>query len=443
MAILRAAVLLAIFCISAIALDTSPLQATGLAKEHMIFAVIVTRHGVRSISRVPPQYEWPDWRPVADGKLTAHGYSLMSYMGEFYRQYFVAHGLPPSCRKQNVYVYTDTDQRTVETARALIRGICGRPGGLELYQKKGASIDPLFDAQEWLLARHRIDTRASLYDVRNVAKTMTNGDYSGLQRLLDARCSKRCTPPTSLSQRFSTSRGLSRLDGPLSFASTYAEDIFLEYAQCRPEAEIAGADFTRLTEDLQSAMRLHVLAYRVNYRSNYNASVRAGTLFAHIVSMLDEKAGIHRVGVDNPAIPGDVAAIFSAHDTQLGALSGILQANWRPRHGIVADDMPPGGALVFELYMTPKRHYRVRIRFAFETLQQFRSYSYRPGGILTTTVRFEGCARSDCSVPLRTMQAWADGISRKGFVRKAWSATLVEGHSTQKLQNPVWTHCRA
>ena len=46
--------------------------------ETTLFAVVMTRHRVRSLTHTPAAYAWPDWSPVAPGFLTAHGYRLMT-----------------------------------------------------------------------------------------------------------------------------------------------------------------------------------------------------------------------------------------------------------------------------------------------------------------------------------------------------------------------------
>ncbi len=82
--------------------------------------------------------------------------------------------------------------------------------------------------------------------------------------------------------------------------------------------------------------------------------------------MLGQKAG--RTGIfrriATPVLQGKTLAIFSGHDTQLGALGGILNAHWNPEGGIVPDDMPPGSGLVFDLVRGPDGKYGVRLRFA-------------------------------------------------------------------------------
>ena len=71
---------------------------TAATAPKLRFAVILTRHGVRSPTWTPPDLNaysaepWPDWG-VAPGNLTPRGSKLMTLFGSYYRRYFAAAGL--------------------------------------------------------------------------------------------------------------------------------------------------------------------------------------------------------------------------------------------------------------------------------------------------------------------------------------------------------------
>src|SRR5262245_61930178 len=76
-----------------------PLYAQQPAsQERLVYAAVVTRHGVRSPTWTPErlnQYSsapWPDWG-VAPGELTPHGFALMKLMGAYYQELFSSQGL--------------------------------------------------------------------------------------------------------------------------------------------------------------------------------------------------------------------------------------------------------------------------------------------------------------------------------------------------------------
>jgi 4-phytase/acid phosphatase len=436
---MRATILTALLLVAASA-------ATPAANERgtAVFAVVVTRHGVRSFTKTPAQYTWPDWSPVAPGYLSAHGYTLVTQLGRYYRTYFSSIGLSMGCGSRGTYVYADVDQRTLETGRALIDGACGSPDALPLYHKAtmGPCVnDPLFDGADWLIPAGKVDTAASRAAVAAAAPNPPSeivaqhaADFAAVQSLLDTRCSGTCAPVDAGPSEITAKAGsLAELRGPLDTGSGYAESIFLEQAQCAPVVD---------TAKLAQAMKLHVLAYDVNARNAYNPLVKGGNIFAHIVGVLEAKAGMPHPNVSVPDISQASLMILSGHDTQLGALGGILDAHWALGNGLVADDMPPGGALVFELYRLPSGEYRVHLHFVYQTLAQFRSAGAIAGGVATSPIHMPGCSGDECSVPLSRLATLAHQLAQRGFVRHDWTSASDAPVELAPLGDPNWTHCR-
>jgi 4-phytase/acid phosphatase len=449
----------------------SDIKAAAPDATQPIITVIFTRHGVRSISNIPvnywntpENYKWAPWAPVEELFLTEHGYQLMTLMGGFYVQ---DAGIKVDCDHQGVFVYADKAQRTLLTAQALVKGLCPKVEIPIFHEKDTSASDPIFNGAAWLAGR--IDAGASSRAVAAVAGSppstivMSHAeDFSMFQRILDRRCDsqKSCAPvATGASTIEHKIEGLWELGGPLAKASTYAEDVFLEYAQCRPTAEIAPSlhdapplDDETLRTDLQAGMRLHVLAYGANARNAYNPLVRGGTLLAHVVAMLDQKAG--REVLKHVVTPAEVTdkttlVIFSGHDTQLGALGGILDAHWSPdahwgpEGGIVPDDMPPGSALVFDLFRDESGEYGVRLRFAAMTLDQFRTnVRIDNDSIHMTNVTYAGCRAGGCIVPLAQFESLALTLQAQGLVDNDWPSYSHEPPPPEKLENPEWTEAK-
>jgi 4-phytase/acid phosphatase len=435
--------------------------------ETAVFTIIVTRHGVRAISPLTkspptaatevgsagPHYVWPSWSPVGDDELTGHGYRLIRLMGEFYRDRQRDKNLPVDCPAKTAYVYADTATRTLATARGLIEGLCGSPDAIEVFHTADTrDKDPIFDATSRLWQLHRMHRAQSRAAVAAVAGSPLSSpvmrhadDFATFQGLLDRRCSgSGCSPIVSAASAIETGT-LAGLGGPIATASTYAEDIFLEFAQCRPEDEIARLDGAQLRAAIAAGMRLHVLDYDINARNAYNPLVRAGTLIAHVAAMLDQKAGrteaLRHVGA--PDLAGKTLVVVSGHDTQLGALGGILDAHWNPGNGLVRDDMPPGSALVFDLVRGPNGDYGVRLRFAAMALDQYRTEKPIDGGIKFTAVTYTGCPEGGCVMPLTQLESLALTLVAQGLVVDGWDAS-PSPLPLALLADPDWTkaECR-
>lgn len=413
-----------------------PAQTPG---GRLVFSVVMTRHGVRSFTKAPPEYTWPDWQPVAPGFLSEHGYKEATYLGAFYRRYFASHGLPMGCANGGTYVYADVDQRTLATAHALIEGACGSSQALPVYHDVTMSPgtnDPLFDGADWL--GPAIDTSASRKAVEaglpappSAVVSEHAADFAALQALLDERCGGTCAAVTSGASAVVVKKGLAGLAGPVDVASAYAESLFLQYAQCGPTID---------SDRLAAAMRLHVLAYDINTRNAYNPLVKGGNVLAHIIGLLEAKAGAAHPGVTVPDVSHVNVAFISGHDTQVGSIGGIMNAHWELGDGLVRDDMPPGGALVFELYRAGDA-YSVRIHFAYETLNQLRHDSPQPGGVELRPVTFPGCEREGCSVPLLQLATLARSLIAKGLVMRDWTNASDAPVALAPLRDPPWTKC--
>jgi hypothetical protein len=417
----------------------------------------------------------------------------MTLMGKFYRDKQAMEHLPVDCPKDTVFVYADTDQRTLGTARALIEGLCDGdpkgPGALTVYHVKVAKPprepedknadddkapkDPIFNATDWVAAHPGINSDESKQAVLNAAGgpsfpvvTQHADDFKAFQLLLNRRCNDGgCKPIMEAPQPWLKDpppRTLAALKGPLEPGQSYSESIFLEYAECRKLEKMAPGlhekvekDEKQFLVDLQAGMRLHVLSYVVNARNGYNPRVRGGTLFAHIVAMLNQKAGLtSELHATTPEqLKGTTLAILSGHDTQLGALGGILSADWNPEEGgIVPNDMPPGSALIFDLLKpaTPRAPYAVRLRFASMTMPQFTREEAIPGGIklypvTLTGVLYSGCLASECAVPLEMLDGTAVRMQRQQLVDPDWAPDPTRAQhdpgSSSGLSDPSWTHC--
>ena len=376
----------------------------------------------------------------------------MRLMGEFYKHAQSDEKLPVDCSNKNVFVYADTDQRTIRTAHALVEGMCGSPQALEVFHKpdsEDSTKDPIFDATKWLFEQRRIEGFKSWIAVgaatgEHIWTPVTNNQFAfgSFQGLLSERCPGRgCAPIDKKLPVVDDDKGrsLAELKGPVETARVYSEDVFLEYAQCRSLREISKLKDNEFFDSLQAGMRLHVMDYEINARNAnhnvdpskvYNPYVRGGTLLWHIIAILDQKAG--RTAVSSPsATPGELknkdVVIFSGHDTQLGALGGILDADWEPEGGIVPNDMPPGSALVFDLMPGAEGKYLVRLRFASMTIEQFRHEKSLNGGInfssvtsLCHTAVVCVCNPNECTADLEQFENLGLELEKKGVVDFDW-----------------------
>lgn len=383
--------------------------------EELKFAVIVSRHGVRSpigkidqLNRYSAQ-RWPTWS-VAPGDLTAHGAKLMTLFGAYDRELFVQEGLlsADGCADaSHVAILADSDQRTRETGNALAAGLM--PGcQLPVHAQAEGTPDPLFHSldaglghPDKLLATAAVSGRiggnpSGLTDAYRPQLEALDEVLLGCGRASACRTPSTAAPVNLLDVPSALAPGKSDhlvdLRGPLEVASTMSENLLLEYTEGMPQVGWGRVDLSKLRE----LMQLHTASAEIERRTPYLARAQASNLLAHILDSM-------RQAVSNEAIagalakPGDRLLILVGHDTNLANIGGDLGLSWLIDGR--RDDTPPGGALVFELWKSAKSEYSVRTYYTAQTLDQMRNMS--PLSLANPPERVAvfvpGCSRADAS----------------------------------------------
>jgi 4-phytase/acid phosphatase len=356
-------------------------QATPARGEELKFVAIVTRHGVRpptvSNSQINPYSAepWPQW-DVPPGYLTAHGRALMKLFGVYDRAQFARAGLfsPSGCADaDHVYFWADTDERTIETGRALAEGML--PGcTVEVHSAPAGTHDPLFNpvaagvghpdaALAVAAVSGRIGGRpeALLTAYRPALETMQQVLTAGKtvkQSLLEL--------PVSLGPG---SEGLVEMRGPLGTGRSLASDFLLEYTNGMEGRDLGWG---RLTGSNLRQMMAILTAYAdLIWRTPQIARTSASNLLSHVVKAM-EQAVTGKAVPGAIGRPGDRMLVIVGHDSNLSNIQGTLNLSWL-LPGDLPNDTPPGGALVFELWrQIAGGEYSVRTYYTAQTLDQMR-----------------------------------------------------------------------
>jgi 4-phytase / acid phosphatase len=385
--------------------------------EKLQYVIYLSRHGVRSPTGKPEQYEkfsastWPEW-PVKPGYLTPHGYELMKLFGAYDRIKLVDDGLlaPAGCDDAtHVTILADSDQRTRETGKALAEGLM--PGcRVETHALAEGAHDPLFHGMS--TAEAHLDPALAAAAIRgriggdpnNIAEAF-RPQLIALDKIL-AGCGK---APASNAARTSLldipavlqpgkgDHG-AEFHGPLATASTLSENLLLEYTQGMSGTELGWGCLDEAS--LREAMDLHEAEEDYTNRTPVVARIHASNLLDEIVKALEQSAAGKAVA-GAPGKPDDKVLLLVGHDTNIATVAGSLGLDW-----IVdgrRDDTPPGGALVFELWrVTPGGDDRVRVFYTAQSLDQMRSeqplsLEHPP---LIAPLFVPACSRADLSCSL-------------------------------------------
>jgi 4-phytase/acid phosphatase len=384
------------------------------------YTVIISRHGVRS-----PTWEaarlndysaepWPDWG-VPPGDLTSQGRELIKLMGAYYRDWLSAEHLIENsgCRSAaRIYIWADTDQRTLETGRAFAESLA--PGcSIAAHSQGEQETDSLFsgvgtaDPQLALNAlRDRIGSNPQnlLADHQDALRTLRS-ILTGGQRVSNDYLAK--------SQRVDAvlKGNAVALNGPFDTSSTLSEDFLLEYANGMSAKDLGWGRLSK--NNLTQVLELHAIYADLMRRTPYIARARGSNLLAHVLRSM-EQAATGKAVAGSLGVPGDVVLLVSGHDTNQSNLSGMMDLTWN-LPGYQPNETPPGGALIFTLWQLPQKSALfVKAEFVAQSLDQMRDST--PLSLKTPPIR------TDVGIPGCKTEQQPTGCPWEAFKRAAGAA---------------------
>lgn len=391
--------------------------APSPAQETLEKVLILSRHGVRAAMSSPERLEefslrpWPRFA-VPAGHLTPHGEELAGLFGGYYRELYLQAGLLRGDRGDcdRVHYRANRTQRTLATARALAATLS--PGcAAEVHHVADGQSDPLFDGPPALhtaqaAARMKAALAGRIGGDARAWNAAQRAAVDSLQALL-LQCDRRPCPadaapgkrrldavPAALSD---PARGIPGIEGPVAAASGISESLLMAWAD--------GADFAALGwRDLDDTAVIeaslpHQAEFALRLRSPDIARMASSQIAARLAATLLQGSEL-----DWPYAPiGNDAAltVVSGHDGTLTLLAGLLDLHWQ-LPGYLSDQVPPGGALVFERWRLADGRRVIRARYTAQSLAQLRER--RPLRLeappLSSPLFIPGCstasARYDC-----------------------------------------------
>ena len=352
------AFLLALPLLSAAADPGDRLERVVLLSRHNVRAPMSSAEDLGRYTAGP----WPAFA-VPRGHLTANGHVLEGLQGAYYRQIYG--GLLPEGQCDALYVWANDLERTIETGRALAETL--EPGcAVDIHTIGAGKTDPLFDAIGAGVAHPDYDLALAA-----VAGRVGNdpaawaqahrADLQALQDLLGGDVKLSDTPSVLARGQDSD---LVHVEGPFTRASTLSESLLMAYADGLPVDAVTGG---RLTEErLRDAQAAHALDLDMQLRAPYVGKVTASYLAARLLATLQGRPD---------SIGGGKSAVVAliGHDGTLVELGSLLDLHWL-LPGYQPDQVPPGGAMRFELWRRGADGREViRLSFTGQSLSQLRN----------------------------------------------------------------------
>ena len=346
----------------------SSAAATAQTQLKLERVVMLMRHGVRpptKLQPIPVEYSplpWPSW-PVAPGLLTPHGALGIGRLAAADRVWLVSNGLLPAIgcpANGQVNAIASKTPRAIATAETWVATAIPNCGIVVQHPGQGAP-DLLF---------HVLETKPAWFDGHraylDAVSQAPNGsiplqmellgpDFERMANVL--ACPQPCPLLTETSTLVEQAHEPPKFHGPFDYASTASESFMLEYVEGMPGGSVAWGRASR--GDIERLLIFNVTKFRYLNRAPYIAGASGGPLAKLILTAFNNQSG--------PAL-----TVLGGHDTNIAAIGGMLGLHWKvPSY--LADDIPPGSALGFELLRDDRGNKFVRLFFRSQTMDEIRN----------------------------------------------------------------------
>lgn len=332
--------------------------------------VILMRHGIKRPNNDPPlpreltDQAWPVWT-VPPASLTPHGEQVIARIAEFDRLTYSGL-LGPACpRAGAIHIVADTDQRTIRTAE-IYAGTAFKGCGLQVEHAGEGHTYARFSPFNADVVSLPLDRKA-LTDEALPSGGMASidkahqSDYALLSEVLNLKSQPGCQVDkvcslTDMPSVLDVSGRDPKVSGALKIASSLSQILMLEYANGFPMSEVGWGKVNE--RQITALSALHAEEFRLIARPKAVATYAAGGLLGDIeAALFDPAAGPY--------------TLLVGHDGNIAYVAGALGLHWQAK-GFAADDPPPGGALIFELWRDGAGREFVHVRFRSPSLDDMR-----------------------------------------------------------------------
>ncbi|MTB67779.1 bifunctional glucose-1-phosphatase/inositol phosphatase [Providencia sp. wls1943] len=370
--------------------------------------LVLSRHNLRTpivntgILTEITNKKWPAW-DAESGYLTTKGGALEVYMGHYFREWLdsnklFANELCPTS-SDDVYVYTNSLQRTIATAQFFTAGAF--PGcKVNIHHKPEiGTMDPVFNPiitnSSPEFKKQAIDAMESHLKGLNLKP-----GYDELGNILNIKDSKKCvtdklcnlaTPKNSFIIEADKEPGVS---GPLKMANSAVDAIDLQYYEGFPEKDVAWG----MVNSDEKWQKLNTL--KNGYQETlFSPKIIAKNVAHPILSYMDKGF----VSVNK----GETAKFIFlvGHDSNIASVLSAM--DFKPYQlPQQYEHTPIGGKLVFQRW-TDKKEKKdyVKIEYVYQTADQLRDNAYLS---LATPPKHVTLELKNCPIDKNGYCSWED-----------------------------------
>ncbi|XP_048004097.1 glucose-1-phosphatase-like [Leguminivora glycinivorella] len=367
--------------------------------------VIFSRHNIRTPLTTNLQFLtpkiWPKWNGDT-GYLTPKGRQLEVAMGSYFSEWLIKEKLlADKCSKDQVFVYSNTRERTIQTAKSFAEGAFGDCA--EVYYKNMTGMDPVFNP----VIRNASDEfkKTILNEMQSQLNKIDLKDaFLKLNRIVDIKDSQYCKNENicDLSEVenkivFEVNKEPD-LSGALMFGNSLVDAFLMAYYNGMKDEEVAWGQI-RTAEEWESLIKILKTYHKIRFQTKLLDKDVASTLLKYFGDVFQNGSKKLYVLVGHDA---NILSLTSALNFKNYTLDGQFEKT------------PIGGKVVFEKWYDDENNRQLlRVRYVYQSEKQIRdgveaSLLHPP---LEALLEME-----DCAVDENGYCSWGDFIRKFNIV---------------------------
>ena len=333
--------------------------------------IIFSRHGLRTplvrpdsdVAKATP-YEWNKWNNKP-GNLAAKGVIMETYFGQYINEWltekkFLSQGECPN--KEEIYVYTNSFQRTIATGESIINGLFPGCGIKAKYKMKIGEMDPVFNPVVRRDDKEFQEKALAELNIKGANKKL-KAAYEILENVVDYKNSELCLKENkckfSDEIKMTYQKGKNPgIKGDITLGTHLTDTLLVEYYAGFPLEKIANGNI-KTNKEWQE----------INKIKNIRGELMRGgkDISKHIAYPL--------INVINNEVtdPNHKVTILVGHDSNIVPLLSALEVKEYTLEKQY-ETTPIGGKVFFEIWKDEKSNQRkVKVEYVYQTAEQLRN----------------------------------------------------------------------